>query len=142
MKKKGGRCGSNEAKYCAAGSSTPAKFFIGITDLYFTPDLPSDTDVFRICSERGAECTDAPRQTLPYTRRNLARVFHLSVFHRFLYPLISLFRMPYFPPPGEDTVSFEFYFCDSFRRHLLKLNLGNVDSKKEKFRRFIRETRR
>lgn len=30
------------------GGSVPTEFFGGITDLYFTPDLPSDVYVFNI----------------------------------------------------------------------------------------------
>lgn len=47
------------------GGSAPTEFFGGITDLYFTPDLPSDVYVFNIldahrASERASErCTDA-----------------------------------------------------------------------------------
>lgn len=50
------------------GGSAPTEFFGGITDLYFTPDLPSDVYVFNILDAQTARacahrCTDASRST-------------------------------------------------------------------------------
>lgn len=58
----------NKERGRKTGGSAPTEFFGGITDLYFTPDLPSDVYVFNILDAQTARacahrCTDASLST-------------------------------------------------------------------------------
>lgn len=61
------------------GGSAPTEFFGGITDLYFTPDLPSDVYVFNILdahpARARARCTDA---SLPLNVQRSTNSYPLS----------------------------------------------------------------
>lgn len=96
---RGGRLGGRGIVDGKTGGSAPTEFFGGITDLYFTPDLPSDVYVFNIldASARVRARTSASMhsRSMPNAQRSTNSYllpFHSTprrVFARLRFPLIS-----------------------------------------------------
>lgn len=86
-----GKIGAGGREDGKTGGSAPTEFFGGITDLYFTPDLPSDVYVFNILDAHRARarCTDA---SLPLNVQRSTNSYPLSYLP--IPPLAVLLLVP------------------------------------------------